>query len=115
DSGRNRYVVLVRPEVIERLDRGHERVRFVTLPSRLFWEQLAVPACAAFGRADVVLAAGGVAAIGAPAPQVLLIQNLAPFDRDVIARCRTSAQRMRLLALRELGILSAHACQKVLV
>jgi glycosyltransferase involved in cell wall biosynthesis len=117
DGGSHRYTVVARAEVKSRLDPGHERVKMVTpafgaIGLRVAWEQLALPLQSAFGRAELLFSPAGLATLAAPVPQVLMVQNFYPFDRDAIRRS-TPRTRRRLWLLRELGTFSARAVRKV--
>ena len=118
DEGAHRYTVVARKEVLPRLDPSHERIRFVTpaldggIARRLLWEQIALPLQGLRASADVLFSPAGIAAFASRAPQVLLLQNAAPFDADVVARI-DDARRARLLFLRRLTILSAHRARRV--
>jgi glycosyltransferase involved in cell wall biosynthesis len=118
DGGRHRYTVVARPEVRPQLGGEHPRVEYVTpslgepIYGRLLWEQLALPLRAAFGQADLLFSPANLAIFGIRMPQVLMVQNLAPFDPDVISRCEPGVRR-RMRALRELGILSARLVDRV--
>ena len=122
DGGAHRYTVIARPEVVPQLRpsdaAGQGRLRFATPPlgepiyGRLIWEQLALPLQAALGRAELFFSPANLATFATPIPQVLMVQNLAPFDPDVVSRS-VPRTRLRLRLLRELGILSARAARKV--
>ena len=117
DGGRNRYTVVARADVRPSLDPGDPRVRFATPPlggllGRAAFEQLVLPVQAATGRADLLFSPAGLATFAATVPQVLMVQNLYPFDADA-ARRSTPRTRARLAVLRELGVLSARAVRKV--
>jgi glycosyltransferase involved in cell wall biosynthesis len=117
DGGENRYTVVALDEVAGRMDPGHERIRFVPfrhrgMTGRLFWEQLSLPLLAATGRAEVLLSPANLGVLGAPLPQVLMFQNMAPFDPSVCARTE-GARHRRLSLLRWLGIASAHAVKRL--
>jgi len=118
DGGANEYRVIARADVRAQLDPHHARVRFESpsmvgesIASRGAWEQLALPALALRG-ADLLFSPAGLATFASPVPQVLMVQNMAPFDADVQSRC-TPAVRRRLRVLRELGILSARRAKRV--
>jgi glycosyltransferase involved in cell wall biosynthesis len=118
DGGRHHYTVVARPDVRSQLGPGNARVEFATprLPEPIFgrvvFEQLALPVQALLDKADVLFSPANLATFAAPCPQVLMVQNLAPFDDDVI--CRSAPRtRLRLKALRELGIASAKAVSRV--
>jgi glycosyltransferase involved in cell wall biosynthesis len=119
DNGRHRYTVVARTEIREWLDPGHERVRFLTSSlggrsslTRFLWEQVAVPLHAGFGPTDVLLSPANLAVAMSPVPQVMIFQNMAPFEPDVVSRMTRSKTR-RLNVLRELGIASARQVQAV--
>jgi glycosyltransferase involved in cell wall biosynthesis len=118
DRGQHRYTVFAREEVRPRLDPGHARVAFETprlevpLLARAAFEQVGLPLEARRRKADVLLSPGGLSTFASPCPQVLLFQNFAPFDEDVVRRF-SPGERLRLLALRELGIASARAASRV--
>jgi glycosyltransferase involved in cell wall biosynthesis len=119
DGGRNEYVVIGRNDVRDQLDTGAERIEFVTSNvggdstlSRVFREQLDLPLRTLFTSADLVLSPANLAVFASPRPQVLMFQNLAPFDRDVIQRSAVS-RRGRFKLLRRLGIVSARLAKRV--
>ncbi|MDH5672678.1 MAG: glycosyltransferase family 4 protein [Myxococcales bacterium] len=119
DEGRHRYTVLASSEIAEALDSPEDRLRFVPLPlerfglpARLAWEQLAGPLLSLREKADVLLSPANLALGLSPVPQVLVIQNVAPFDAEVVARANRM-QKARFEALRLLGIASARRCQRV--
>ena len=99
DAGQHRYTVVARESVRARLDPGHPRVRMVTPPlgvpilGRVVFEQLALPLQAAFGRADLLFSPANLATFAAPVPQVLMVQNFYPFDRDAVCRSTPRTQR----------------------
>src|SRR5262245_12915720 len=118
DGGKHRYVVTARDEVRGQLDPGHERVSFwsssiqgKTGPGRVFWEQSELP-LRSFGKGDVLLSPANMAVLGSPVPQVLIFQNMAPFDPDVIAR-HSAAGRLRFHMLRDIGMMSAKRARQV--
>jgi glycosyltransferase involved in cell wall biosynthesis len=120
DGGRNEYVVFGREDVRRQLDTGSERVHFATsrlgggsMLSRLFWEQLEVPTRALLASADLVLSPANIAVLACPRPQVLMFQNAAPFDADVVARS-TPARQRRFWLLRALGVVSAHLARRII-
>jgi glycosyltransferase involved in cell wall biosynthesis len=120
DGGRNEYVVIGREDVRDQLDTGAERVEFIMSTvggssslSRLFREQLDLPLRALFTSADVILSPANLAVFASPRPQVLMFQNVAPFDKDVIQRSAKS-RRPRLELLRKLGIVSARLAKRII-
>lgn len=129
DEGKHTYVVLAKPGRRRELETEHERIGFVGLiPGvRASWEerllqsrigrvaaeQLAVPIGAAFRGADVVLSPAGLATFVCPVPQVLLFQNVAPFTPKVVSQYAGTPNEMRMPLLRWLGILSAHAADRI--
>src|ERR1051325_4174067 len=113
DGGENRYTVVARDDVREHMDPGHPRVRFLTsemggrsATTRFLWEQVELPMRVGLSRADVLLSPANLAVLGSPVPQVMIFQNMAPFDPDVVSRMEPKKRR-RLNALRRLGIASA--------
>ena len=118
DGGSHRYTVVARPEAREQLGPGDARVEFATprLPAPIFgrvvFEQLGLPVQALLGQADVLFSPANLATFASPCPQVLMVQNVAPFDDDVIRRSAPRT-RLRLQALRGLGIASAKAVSRV--
>jgi len=114
DGGEHRYTVVARSELRESLDPHSDRASFLAAPAgagaarRLVFEQLALP----LRWADVLIAAGGVASFASSAPEVLLIQNAAPFDADVRARA-PRWRRARLELLRTLVAASARRAARV--
>ena len=120
DGGRNEYVVIGREDVRDQLDTGAERVEFIMSTvggssslSRLFREQLDLPLRALFTSADVILSPANLAVFASPRPQVLMFQNVAPFDKDVIQRSAKS-RRPRFELLRKLGIVSARLAKRII-
>lgn len=119
DEGRNEYVVFGGKDVQPQLDVNVKRVRFVTsrladrsVLKRLFGEQIELPARSLLESVDVVLSPANIAVLACPRPQVLMFQNAAPFDQDVVERC-PSARRWRFLLLRELGMISARLANRI--
>ena len=118
DGGSHQYTVVARPDVRGQLDPGSPRVRFATpalpgpISGRVVFEQVALPVQALLGKADVLFSPANLATFAAPCPQVLMVQNLYPFDADAVRRS-TWRTRARLLLLRELGIASAKAVSRV--
>jgi len=119
DRGENRYTVVARDDVWEHLDPGHPRVRFVTSEmggrsamTRFLWEQVELPLRVGLRGADVLLSPANLAVLASPVPQVMIFQNMAPFDPDVVSRMRPSKRR-RLILLRRLGIASASRVERV--
>ncbi|MBS2027849.1 MAG: glycosyltransferase family 4 protein [Deltaproteobacteria bacterium] len=119
DGGAHEYTVLGRAETREsfRFDSSH--VTVTTSPfaersgaTRLGWEQLVLPTQLALDQADVLFSPANLAVLACPKPQVLMFQNMAPFDDDVLARTDGS-RRLRLRALRTLGDVSARAADRV--
>jgi glycosyltransferase involved in cell wall biosynthesis len=118
DGQRHQYSVIVRPEIHDQIDPHNPRVRM--LPQkvgenplmRLLWEQSALPLRSVIARADVLFSCGGLAVAAAPIPQVLMIQNMAPFDSQVVKRAE-GLKAFRLEMLRAMGIASAHVVKKV--
>ena len=116
DGGRHTWTVAVRAEVAARIDPGLPRVALVSPRGsggrlRPLWEQAGLPAEAR--GADLIFAPAGVASLAATRPQVLMLQNLAPFDASVLQRAG-ARERVRLLLLRELAIGSARRAKAVL-
>jgi glycosyltransferase involved in cell wall biosynthesis len=119
DEGKHTYTVVSRADVREWLDPGHPRVRFVTSRvggrspwTRLAWEQFALPLRARLSSADVLLSPANLAVGAATTPQVMIFQNMAPFEPDVVSRMPRAKGR-RLMVLRQLGIASAHRVDEV--
>lgn len=118
DGGRHRYVVIAHEDSADIIDPRRSRVVVETaragksLVSRMSWEQLRLPLRSLIDRADVVFSPGGIAVLGCPKPQVLMFQNMAPFEARVVARAPTP-KRHRLLLLRHLGALSGRLAQRV--
>jgi glycosyltransferase involved in cell wall biosynthesis len=121
DGGANEYRVIAREEVSAQLDPRHPRVHVEapamvgsSILSRAAWEQLHLPALA-LRKTDLLFSPAGLATFVSPVPQVLMVQNMAPFDPDVLSRC-TPGVRRRMRILRELGILSARrSCRVVFI
>jgi glycosyltransferase involved in cell wall biosynthesis len=117
DGGRHEYTVVALADVAAAMDPNDPRIHFVPfrhkgLGARLFWEQLSLPLRAALTRADVLFCPANVAVPGAPVPQVLMFQNMAPFDARVCATASRPVRR-RLAVLRWLGIASARAAKRL--
>jgi glycosyltransferase involved in cell wall biosynthesis len=118
DGGAHEYVVVAHEGAAEAMDPRHPRVRFEvarphdSLASRLSWEQLELPILTLRDRADLVFSPGGLAVFGSPRPQVLMYQNMAPFEPRVVARAPRHEQR-RFFLLRELGVLSGRIAHRI--
>lgn len=120
DGGRNEYVVFGGDDVRERLQIGAPRVRFVvsqlsgrSAVSRLIWEQLELPTRAVITSTDLVFSPANIAVLGCPKPQVLMFQNAAPFDQDVVQRTNP-LRRRRFQLLRGLGLVSARVARRII-
>jgi glycosyltransferase involved in cell wall biosynthesis len=119
DDARHQYTVVARADVREALDPRHPRVKFLTSNiggrsalTRFLWEQIDLPLRVGLGSADVLLSPANLAVGAAPVPQVMMFQNMAPFDPDVVSRmARPKGRRLRVL--RQLGIASAHRVRAV--
>jgi len=119
DGGHHQYTVMARADVRTWLDPKHGRVDFLASTfggrsklTRFLWEQVDVPVRAALGSADVLLSPANLAVAAAPVPQVMIFQNMAPFEPDVVSRMpRSKAIRLRML--RRLGIASARRVRDV--
>ncbi|HEX4622124.1 MAG TPA: glycosyltransferase family 1 protein [Myxococcaceae bacterium] len=117
DGGRHEYTVVALADVAQAMDPGNPRIRFVPfrhkgLGARFFWEQLSLPVRATLSRADVLFCPANIAVPGARVPQVLMFQNMAPFDPRVVSGVTGSAKR-RLSALRWLSIATARAATRL--
>ncbi len=119
DDGEDRYTVIARDDTREHLNPRHPRVTMASSrwggtswAARFFWEQIGVPLQAGRMQADVLLSPANLAVAGATVPQVLIFQNMAPFDPDVVVRM-PRPKRRRLLWLRRLGIASARRVRQV--
>lgn len=116
DEGRHRYTVVTSAETAAALDATHPRVH-VRIPVvarrrglRVAWEQLGLPLEAR--GFDVLFSPANLGVLASPIPQVLMFQNLAPFDARVRARAPLRG-RARLELLRLAGKLSARAAARV--
>jgi glycosyltransferase involved in cell wall biosynthesis len=118
DGGAHEYVVVAHEDAATVMDPRHPRIRFEvarpreSVASRLVWEQLQLPLRTLAERADVVFSPGGLAVFGSPRPQVLMYQNMAPFEPRVVARAPVHEQR-RFFLLRELGVLSGRIAKRI--
>lgn len=118
DGGRNEYVVVAHEETARVIDPRHPRVKLDVssheggIASRLVWEQLEIPAQSFRERVDLVFSPGGLAVFAAPVPQVLMYQNMAPFEPRVVSRAPAAEQR-RFFLLRELGVLSGRIARRL--
>ncbi|MBS2021164.1 MAG: glycosyltransferase [Deltaproteobacteria bacterium] len=116
DEGKHTYTVIAARESIAALELHHPRVQVRTpkiasqVPARVLWEQLGLPLEAR--GADVLFSPASVGVLRAPVPQVLMFQNLAPFDPRLLAHLPLR-HKARFLALRQLGRISAQASQRV--
>jgi glycosyltransferase involved in cell wall biosynthesis len=113
DDARHEYTVVSRADVRGWLDPGHPRVKFLasevggrSAVTRFLWEQIDLPLRAKLASADVLLSPANLAVAAASVRQVMIFQNMAPFDSDVVSRMPRSKAR-RLKVLRRLGIESA--------
>lgn len=118
DGGKHRYLVVAHEDAAAAIDPAHPRISVETaqsgpsLVSRLCWEQLRLPWRSLTERVDVVFSPGGIAVVGTPKPQVLMFQNMGPFEPRVLARAPTHKRR-RLLLLRHLGAMSGRLATRV--
>jgi glycosyltransferase involved in cell wall biosynthesis len=115
DGGRNHYTLALRPETARNFAIENPRVTFVDVPRgmpRVLFEQLAFPALAQASKADVLFSPANVACLPTRIPQVLMFQNLLPFDDQVLRVC-PPRQLPRLLALRQLGKMSASKARRL--
>lgn len=118
DGGKNEYLVIAHEDSAPAMDPRHPRVHFEvarkddSLSSRLVWEQLELPLRSLVGRADVIFSPGGIAILAEPRHQVLLYQNMAPFEPRVVARV-PDHERRRFFLLRELGALSGRLARRL--
>lgn len=118
DGGANEYLVVAHEDAAAAMDPRHPRVQFEvarprdSLTSRLVWEQIELPSRTLRDRADVVFSPGGLAVFASPRPQVLMYQNMAPFEPRVVARAPEHEQR-RFFLLRELGVLSGRMARRI--
>lgn len=116
DEGRHHYTVLASAETAGVLDSRHPRVQVLTPRAahsrglRVMWEQLGLPLQAR--GFDVLFSPANLGVLASPIPQVLMFQNLAPFDACVRARAPLE-NRARLELLRLAGIVSARAVARV--
>lgn len=118
DGGAHEYIVVAHEDSAAAMDPHHPRVHFEvaqrgeSLVSRLVWEQLELPVRSVLDRADIVFSPGGLAVLTAPKPQVLMYQNMAPFEPRVMARV-PAHERRRFFLLRELGALSGRIARRI--
>jgi len=118
DGGAHEYIVVAHEDSAAAMDPHHRRVRFEvaktseSLTSRLVWEQLELPVRSLLDRADVLFSPGGLAVLASPKPQVLMYQNMAPFEPRVMARV-PAHERRRFFLLRELGALSGRIARRI--
>lgn len=116
DGGRHRYTIVTSRETADALALVHPRVQVHTPEVarrrglRVLWEQLGLPLQAR--GFDVLFSPANLGVLASPIPQVLMFQNLAPFDARVRARSPLQG-RARLEALRLAGMLSARAAARV--
>ncbi len=118
DGGQNEYVVVGPRDTASSIDPRHPRVRFVAgdhgegLSDRLVWEQIEVPMRALREGVDLIFSPGGLAVFASPKRQVLMYQNMAPFEPEVMKRAPRDLEK-RLVMLRTLGIASGRLVSKV--
>jgi len=118
DDGEGLYTVICRREVSREIDPGHKRVELLTQDlstsspiKRVWWEQLRLPSSLG-AKFDVLLSPANVGVLAARIPQVLVFQNMAPFDARVRRTSRLQG-RVRLEGLRLMGIASARVARRV--
>ncbi|MCS6858336.1 MAG: glycosyltransferase family 4 protein [Sandaracinaceae bacterium] len=80
---------------------------------RLLSEQVFSPIRLCFKKYDLVFSMGGVAILASPIPQVLMYQNMAPFEPKVVASAPHN-KRLRLWLLKQIGIVSGRLSQKII-
>jgi len=118
DGGRHDYVLVAQRDAAKLINPGSPRVLVEStsdegsLGARLAREQMGIPLRALVDRADLVFSPGGLAVFAAPAPQVLMYQNMAPFEPRVVART-PDHDRRRFYLLRELGVLSGRKARRI--
>ena len=115
----NRYTGVASPEIAQSFsgsDAGLDwiplRGERLGLGGRIAWEQAVLPALLASRGADVLFCPANLGVLLSPVPQVLMIQNVAPFDPLVVARA-PRRQQARFQALRLAGIASARRARRV--
>jgi glycosyltransferase involved in cell wall biosynthesis len=120
DEGANLYTVFIRKASWSKLGIRDYRVRPLIVPDdttrfsrRLFWEQLALPARLMNAGEIVLFSPANLAVFGTDVAQVLMVQNVAPFDDHVVS-LYPPAERLRLLLLRELGLLSCRLADRTI-
>lgn len=80
---------------------------------RILWEQLILPFILAKEGVDVLFSPGNVCPLFSTIPNVVMIQNLAPFD-DAIIDAERKIQKYRLTLLKLLTIASIKRAKKVI-
>ena len=80
---------------------------------RILWEQLILPFILGKKGVDVLFSPGNVCPLFTQLPNVVMIQNIEPFNND-LSRGRGLIQRIRLKLLKLLTILSIKKAQRVI-
>lgn len=119
DGGRHEYTVACRSDVGPLIAPRHPRVNLAMRPAsrstglkRVWWEQVELPRLCAKEGYDAAFAPAGIAFLASRTPQVLMFQNMAPFDASVQARASTRG-RARLRILRWLAGWSVRRVEEV--
>lgn len=118
DGGRHEYVLVAHRDAAALINPGSPRVVVEStsdegsLGARLFREQVGIPLRALADRVDLVFSPGGLAVFAALTPQVLMYQNMAPFEPRVVART-PEHERRRFYLLRELGLVSGRVARRL--
>ena len=80
---------------------------------RILWEQFTLPSLLKKERVDVLFSPGNICPLLSTIPNVVMIQNLAPFD-NVIITAERKIQKYRLKLLKILTIASIKRAKKVI-
>ncbi len=117
---KHQYLVLTTPAGKEVFYFQHPNFKFLSfrIPSknsllRILWEQLNVPFILKKEGVDVLFSPGNVCPLFTRLPNVVMIQNIEPFNND-LSRDRGLIQRIRLKLLKLLTILSIKKAQRVI-
>src|SRR3990170_6172704 len=116
----HQYLVLTTPAGKEVFYFQHPNFKFLSfrIPSknsllRILWEQLNLPFILKKEGVDVLFSPGNICPLFSTIPNVVMIQNLAPFD-DAIIDAERKFQKYRLKLLKILTIASIKRSKKII-
>jgi glycosyltransferase involved in cell wall biosynthesis len=116
----HQYLIITTPSGKETFYFQHPNFKFLSfrIPSkgsllRILWEQFILPSVLKKERVDVLFSPGNICPLFSTMPNVVMIQNLAPFN-DTIINTERKIQKYRLKLLKVLTIASIKKSKKVI-